>query len=94
MRERMRERKRMREKDSIDIIDAREKKLGELTVEYLRGELSLEDYHQGCRKNENRIDFRRLAAQQIRSERERKIENAKRKVKNFTRKILRFPQNS
>ena len=94
MRERMRERKRMREKDSIDRIDAREKKLGELTVEFLRGEISLENYHQGCRENENRIDFRRLAAQQIRRERERKIENAKRKVKNFTRKILRLPQNS
>lgn len=70
----------------------RERKLGKLTVEYLRGEISLEDYHQGCRENENRIDFRRLAAWQIRMARGRKIEDQKRKINNFARRIFKLPQ--
>ncbi|MBU0572574.1 hypothetical protein KKE18_02710 [Patescibacteria group bacterium] len=84
-------RERMLGNDSVDRVDEREEKLRQLNIGYLRGEISLEDYFQGCRENENRIDFRRIVAWQSRRAREGKIEDKKRRIKNFARKVLKLP---
>lgn len=85
---------RVQGKDLTTRIDEREKKLRQLTAEYLRGEIPLEEYHEGCRNNISPINFRRIAAWQDQQTRVRKIESQKRKIKNFARKLFKHSQNS
>ena len=77
-----------REGAAIQEVERQDFELRKSSAEYLRGEISLEEYNQRV-QNGPKLDLRAMAAEQQRQEMRAGVERIKEKVNSFVNSVLK-----